>query len=234
MSTALLQSLKVITTLDNEKYINVDLRNPEGVDRAISLDLVGSNLAQFVVAQRIGLVSDIFHTPFKGKCFTFIRHPIERAISVFYALKDSPWEHSFKEQFVDMTIEDYAFSEYLESNWLTRTLTNKMSGRIDINDLDNAKDFLDKKCLIGLTEEFDESHERFMKYFGWDSSNTLICEDEVKLEYELDANQNRHGRNLGRISQKVYDRISDMNELDIKLYEYALELFEAQKSLLVY
>lgn len=224
--------MEVVTTLDDEKYVNVDLRSKEGIDRAIQLDLIGSNLADLVVAQEMSLVSEIFHSPFKGKCFTLIRHPIERAVSVFYALKETPWDHSFKDEFADMTIEDYVFSKYLESNWLTRMLTNKMNGPIDINDFDNAKEFLSRKCLIGLTDEFDESHERFMRYFGWDVSYDAVCEDEVKLANEKDANQDRQ-RNLekSKLSQKVYDQISDMNELDIRLYEYALELYEEQKDL---
>ena len=158
----------MIETPSSDHYVNVDMRTPEGIYRATELNFVDSKLAGAIFATRIYLASEVFHPPYRGICFTFLRHPIDREVSLFYALKDSPWENSFKEEFSDMSLQDFVFSKYLESNWLTRMLTNKMSGPINVDDLNDAKKFLKTKCLIGLTDKFDESHDRIEKYFGCD------------------------------------------------------------------
>ncbi len=221
--------MDIITTPSNEKFVNVDLRTEEGIKRANELDFVGSNLADVVFTSRINLASSIFDPPYRGKCFTLLRDPIERATSVFYALKNSPWETSFKEEFSRMTIEQYAFSEYIESNWLTRMINNKMRGKITDDDLETAKRFLGEKCLIGLTAEFDQSFERVQEYFGWESTADASCVEELKDSHD---NQDSQNRNLApSISKVVYDQFYKQNTLDIQLYEYALELFDKQQSL---
>ena len=219
--------MEVITTPSDEKFVNVELRTPGGIARAIDLDLVGSELAEVIFASRIVQVSNVYHTPYRGKCFTLLRDPVDRAISLFYALKDSPWEHSFKKEFSDMTLEDYAFSKYIESNWLTRMLTNTMSGAIGDDELENAKHFLKNKCLIGLTDTFDESHERFERYFGWDDTIYDDCQNELK-ERNKQNNEDRHLDSI--VSQTVLDQLRKQNELDILLYEYAIEIYKEQES----
>ena len=151
--------------------------------------------------------------------------------SLFYALKDFllTWENSFQQEFSHMTIEQYAFSEYLESNWLTRMISNKMTGEITDDDLEKAKLFLREKCLIGLTEKFDESYGRVQKYFGWESTTDVSCEKELKGSKD---NQDSLNRNLApSISKMVYDQFFKHNALDIQLYEYAHQVFDEQESL---
>ena len=43
------------------------------------------------------------------------------------------------QQLTSGSLEDYVSNKYSESNWLTRMLTNKMSGRVDEDDLNDAK-----------------------------------------------------------------------------------------------
>ena len=123
------------------------------------------------------------------------------------------------QQLTSGSLEDYVSNKYSESNWLTRMLTNKMSGRVDEDDLNDAKRFIEMKCLIGLTDMYQESYERVEKYFGWINTTNATCENELKLSRRLyDEN----------ISNLVYDQLHKQNELDINLYEFAMDLYEKQ------
>ncbi len=227
--------LEVVTTESNEQYVNVDLKTPQGVSRAIELDFVGNKLAGVISSSRIHLTSEVFHPPYRGKCFTFLRHPIDRAISLFYTLKDSPWEGSFKDEFSKMSLEDYTFSAYAESNWLTRMLTNKMTGPITMDDLEDAKTFLKTKCLIGLTSKFNESHDRVEKYFGWNSNSEadMTCEKEL-LDMSTKGPNPQRALEEETVSKVVLDQLYKLNQFDIRLYEYAIELYNKQAKLFVF
>merc|ERR1719215_2210038 len=68
-----------------------------------------------------------------------------------------------------MTLSDYIHSEYAESNWLTRFLTNRRrDGVLGYEQVAVAKELLRRKFLVGLYDSFEESVMRMEKYFGWE------------------------------------------------------------------
>ena len=64
-----------------------------------------------------------------ARMFTIVRHPIERVQSLFYSLSIS--EH--------ISLEMWARSRRVESNRLTRFLSNQLEGELTQNHLDTAK-----------------------------------------------------------------------------------------------
>jgi hypothetical protein len=166
----------------------------------------------------------------KGRCFTLLRHPVKRAISMFYYLRDATWEHTYSEVYKSMTIEEYAVSQYAEDNWMVRFLTNEMNGILNDGHLDLAKQILQSKCLVGLLEEFTQSVKRFDRYFGWDQtdfqggpvpmSDRGMCEARV-----MSKPDNVHEHPNHEEGSEVWVKLMEKNVLDMGLYEHAVELF---------
>ena len=115
-----------IVQLDNgNRYVNVDVSQPDGIQHAHDLGFASSGLADVALSSRFHNAAILF-TPndsaqsdvAKGRCFTLLRHPVKRAISMFYYLRSATWENTYNKIYQNMTIEDYAISQYAEDNWI--------------------------------------------------------------------------------------------------------------------
>lgn len=107
-----IKELKVISFSDHN-YTNVNIATPEGIKHASNLGLVPSHLADTIVSAHVDLIPSLFNANDKGRAFVLLRHPVDRAASMFYFLKDSGYL-----PLKNMTVDDYAKSEYIENNWL--------------------------------------------------------------------------------------------------------------------
>ena len=94
----------------------VDTTTPQGIDRAISMGLLrdGNALPEIIFSPYLHESSNLFKdTSYQGRIFCVFRHPIERAVSLFYYLKKASWEPTFSVQLEQIeSIEDYAISEF--------------------------------------------------------------------------------------------------------------------------
>lgn len=73
--------------VDGSNFVNVDTTTIEGIERANNLNLVGSELAEVIVIQHLYEAERLFDPSHRGRLFAVFRHPIERAISMFYYLQ---------------------------------------------------------------------------------------------------------------------------------------------------
>eukprot|EP01082_Thalassiosira_pseudonana_P012992 g12180.t1.1.5e17418b g12180 g12180.t1 contig6:1386227-1387766(-) len=123
--------LEVVKLDNGNRYVNVDMSNPDGIGHAQELGFGQSGLADVIMTSWLHPTAIVFgsggddvddtadgYEIHRGRCFTLVRHPIRRAISMFYYLKDATWEHTFSEVYKTMTIEEYAESQYSEDNWM--------------------------------------------------------------------------------------------------------------------
>jgi len=223
------QYLEVFEPFPGERFVNVELRSPKGIQRAIELDIIGSGLVDAVFASRLYQVKDVFHPPKnQGRCFTLFRHPVERAVSLFYYLQDASHENSYNQEISAMTIEDYVLSSKVESDWMVRSLVGKLEGgRVTEDDLFHAKGFIESKCLIGLTSKYSESYKRFENYFELGPSDDINCENKVMGELA------RTAKSHPKVAQdsETWAKFEERNQFDLKLYNYAVQLFEEQKKI---
>ena len=205
------------------------MTSKSGIQRAIDLKLVESRLADIVLTPLINEASSIFDSPKnQGKCFTLMRHPILRAISVFYFLQKLSKENPSLNDFASMTIEEYASSTKVENNWMVRQLNQKASGGIlNDDDLQRAKQFLTTKCLVGLTSDFNESVTRFETFFRWTHVNqeeTRACQEEIVRKHTSGSEHERFEED-----SQVWKLLLEQNRFDMALYEYAVKLFNAHQ-----
>ena len=153
-----------------------------------------------------------------SRMFTIIRHPIERVQSLFYSLSIS--EH--------ISLEMWARSRRVESNRLTRFLSNQLEGELTQNHLNTAKEVLRRKCIVGLFEEKVDSWLRFQRYFQWKSrSKDTECIDRY-LSYDW---KNKRLHPTVEEGSNVWNLLLSQNEFDMEIYHFALRLYEEQKVL---
>jgi hypothetical protein len=126
--------------LTDFRLFAVDVSTPKGIEEAASLGLAISGLADIISSPFIYETTTLFQeTPAAGKCFTLLRHPVDRAISQyhFYQKEDSVTPNN--KQYQGMTIDEFA-EAVAENNWMVRFLTGKRSGTLSWHDLEAAKE----------------------------------------------------------------------------------------------
>jgi hypothetical protein len=156
---------------------------------------------------------------------------------LFYYLKDATWEHTYSEAYKNMTIEEYATSDYSEDNWMTRFLCNEMSGLLTERHLDLAKQVLESKCLVGLMEKFMPSFKRFNKYFKWsdtDFDGPVPMKNRGPCVTRVMKNpDNAHSHQTYDEGGQVWNLLMQRNRYDMSLYNHAVHLFHDVQSNLV-
>ena len=190
--------LRVVTTEQGAKFVNVDLTTEHGVKQAAELDLIGSGLADVILAPNLNLVTDNLLSSKLGraaKAFAVFRHPIERAVSIFHYLAIADWEPTYDPSLANMTIEEWTVSGRSPNNMMTRTLCGMTKGdRLSEDHLEFAKNLIQRKFVVGLTTEMKLSWKRFRYYFGWTNSTYKHSETCLARLVKSGANSNRHSK----------------------------------------
>ena len=222
------QQLRIVVAADGRKYVNVDVTTPEGILQASQLGFATANLADVILSPEIHAVSQslVNSDTNRGRLFAMFRHPMQRAISIFYYLKQATWEPTYNPLYATMTIDEYVNSDFCESNWMVRTLVNKMTGPLEPGDVFVAQEILRRKCLVGLMEEFEESVVHFHGYFGFGDAEALSCARHNFARKGRNPNLQSHASLLKDTT--TWARLEQKNALDLMLYEYAVKLFEEQ------
>ncbi|KAL7431616.1 hypothetical protein ACHAXH_001535 [Discostella pseudostelligera] len=237
--------LRIVISEDGRKYVNVDVTTPEGIHRASQLGFASSQLADVIFTPLIGESAESLfsnnnddttaaRSSRKGRMFALFRHPIQRVTSIFYYLQSAMWEPTYNPEYAQWTLHEYANSPYCESNWMVRSLVQKMTGPLVPEDVLIAQEILRRKCLVGFMEEMEESIRRFHSYFHSrylgmeeDGNEALYCAIEHFAKKGL-SGQNSHGHPTLDETSETYEILATKNQLDIRLYEFAKELFVEQ------
>lgn len=114
---------------------------------------------------------------------------------------------------------------------MTRFLSNTLSGELMPEHEAIAKEVLRTKCLIGLLRDKTETMRRLEIFFHVKANERTQRREECqeKLLYWDWPGKNRH--ELVVPSSEAWDTLYKQNTFDLRLYEYAEQLFEAQGKL---
>ena len=101
-------ALRLIDTGD-AKALNVDISTVAGLERARSLDLLGREYADALLSTLLYPSSTLLveQSEHPGRMFTLIRHPVERAVSLFHYIQDTQWRNkdTFQKELSELTLE---------------------------------------------------------------------------------------------------------------------------------
>lgn len=230
------------------KYVNVNTISWKGVDRAASMGLAESNLAEVVVTPIIHKVAaDVFSPHHRALLFTVFRHPVDRLVSQYYYLQEASWEKTYNPDIAKETLGEYA-RKY--DNRVLRQLIGKdiKWTAITQSDLDVAKEVVRTRMLVGLMSDVEGSMRRFIQYFGWEDRDDFNIDEYSKcMEEEFPKVDDREGFSGGDGAShgnyksgnkhkhpKVekgspdWEEVAQVNKWDIELYDYILKVYEEQ------
>jgi hypothetical protein len=158
----------------------------------------------------------------------FFRDPVERVISEYYWVlrRRTNYAHDFVVR-NNISLEDYVKKGVWRAwNGQTRFIRRVPEvsppgyGPVTLtdHDLNIAKQNLSENFIIGLMERFDESLILLKRMLAWRTIDILYVKQNVA--------ENRPPKD--RIDSETTKLIEEHNELDIKLYEFAKQVFEEQ------
>jgi hypothetical protein len=213
--------------------VNADASSSGGIARINKLGLLRDHIPNLVIdTSRVFEALSILNPERRGRFFVAMRDPVERAVSKYYYTKIATWERNWHPDIVNMTMLEFTESRYCYDNWITRRLVNKMEPGLDLTpeDLAIAKEILRQKALILLTNDMTQSSVRLVKYFGWPTSEyQQWCMNKFAVEEPINTNPHP----VPDRNSREWQAIREKNIFDVQLYDYALQLFEAQSALIM-
>jgi hypothetical protein len=216
-----------VLTVQESKYVNVDTTTIPGIQRAVDMGLAHSGLSDLIVSSYFHESAALFDLEHQGRAFIVLRNPIERAVSMYYHRL-----HELHDLDETVSIEMYAQGNGIENNWMTRFLANRMTGELTKEDLEQAKEILKEKFLIGFLDDLDESIYRIIKYNGWkyalDETEKMKQEDCINDLIKVGDNINAEEYEVPKRGTQAYALIIWQTQFDSKLYDFAKELFDDQ------
>ena len=101
-----------VVEIQGAKYVNVDTTSIDGLHRAANFGLAESGLADLITSSYFGDVGMLFELEHKGRAFTILRHPLERAVSHYWSATRGD------RAYIDpsVTLEDYAGGNGIENS----------------------------------------------------------------------------------------------------------------------
>ena len=107
-----------------------------------------------------------------------------------------------------------------------------MEGEITKEHLEQAKEILKRKFLVGFLDDGEETVYRIMKYFEWafddDETKRMQQEECIVDHIKEKTNPNEVEYELPKRGSQANALIKWQTRFDVKLYDYARKLFEEQ------
>lgn len=235
------------------KVVNVDTTIRPGIIRAKRLGLVQSHTSDLIFTMEPQFAGqELYDEENKGRFMALFRHPVDRALSMFFYLQSATWERTYRPEWANMTVLEWAKLPNAEEDYMVHKLVGKRFGdTIDEMDLIVAKELVRQRFIVGLMGEMNESIRRFNIVLGVDTENerSQQCMEEFGLvdapppaedgERKLEGvkthatdkkNSNKHPK--FEEGSPEYEIVAGRNKLDMLLYKYIESLFESQKEII--
>ena len=220
-----------VADTDRSPFVNIDSTTVAGIQRARDMGFADAQLADVVVSPFVFDPNELFTPTARGRLFSVFRHPIERAVSMFYYIRVADWEPSYKPELKDWTLEQYATSDVVENNWMTRQLSNQLGGELTDGDLQSAMEVIRSKTLVGLMSKIEPSMTRFEKFFRWtyrvNPANQEICRERMMGG---GSNSNKANKKPLAEGDEAWGLLALQNNYDLQLYAYIENLFDEQEA----
>mmetsp|Transcript_26917 Transcript_26917/g.39000 ORF Transcript_26917/g.39000 Transcript_26917/m.39000 type:complete len:410 (-) Transcript_26917:472-1701(-) len=222
-----------------QRFVNVDVSTPEGLQRASYLGFGRANIAEVMFSPYLFKSAAVFEGPtYRGRAFGLFRDPVDREVSRFYYRRGAEHEvanaNTYLPELNFITIAKYSLTSFWEGNAVVRMLADlKENQKPTYEDLELAMEIVRRKILVGLMDHMEESIAIFDQYFGFQPGLNF---DE---QWYMDCRTNKAfgGANHNTKKKKVdpesgtYKNLARRNRYDRELYSYVVHLFETRKQL---
>lgn len=230
---------------NGRKYVNVDTTTTTGIDRAYSMRLVPFGVADVIYSPLLHDASSLFSQRNQARLFMMLRHPVEAQFARFRLLRstsarDMPERH---DELSKMSYLEFASSDFVDDNWITRALVHKMYGEVlTPQDMETAKEILRRKAIIGLYDDAYVSFKKYARYFNWDQLRTggYFTDDANQCFRDMIEVAKSKDEVLGTLNLKEEEAKEDSdawktllgrNTYDYELYMYGKHLYKYQLGL---
>ncbi len=105
-----------VADTDRSPFVNIDSTTVAGIRHARDMQFADTQLADVVVSPFVFEPNELFTTTVRGRLFSVFRHPIKRAVSMFYYIRVANWEPSYEPELKDWMLEQYVVSNTVENN----------------------------------------------------------------------------------------------------------------------
>lgn len=103
--------------------------------------------------------------------FPYNSHPIDRLVSKFYYLQTATWENTYRPEWKDLSLLEWATSHNADENHMVKKiLGKKLNDEAGLTDLIAAKEIIRHKFFVGKMDDMEESIKRFNIVMGVDNS----------------------------------------------------------------
>lgn len=217
--------------------VNVDTTIRPGIVRARKMGLVQSRKADLIFTMEPAFAGEqLFDPQNKGRIMALFRNPVDRLVSKFYYLQTATWERTYKPEWKDLSIVEWAELPSEDENFMVRKLSGKRFNEpVNEMDLILAKEFVRQRVVVGLIREMTESFRRFNIAMNVDvqEERNHRCMEEYFGKKDKDSgvkNSNKHSK-VGEGSPE-WRALAQKNHLDMILYAYTEKLFDEQKEII--
>ncbi|HVI81399.1 MAG TPA: sulfotransferase family 2 domain-containing protein [Chthoniobacterales bacterium] len=167
------------------------------------------------------------HLPGRSTYITFLREPVARALSFYHYARSHPEHYLYP-----LLGDDHVDLKILlrQRTPTTHELFNLQTSMVAGDEWDDPERPADRAALerakqnlrshfdvVGLTEEFDTSLRLLRRRFGW------------KVRFYTRKNVTRRKDQIDNLDPETHSLLREANALDIELYQFARELFDAQR-----
>lgn len=216
------------------KSIDIESR-PQEILRQKDMGLVSSGKIDVMFSAFPGFaIEHLFDPSHKARVVAMFRHPVDRLISKFYYLQVATWERTYRPEWKNMDILDWAKSCNMDNDFMVKKLAGKVQRmKATRKDLSLAKETIRSRFVVGLMEEMEESIQRFNTVIGINDDNTVrhkTCMEQYFGKESKKKNSNSHPK--VEKDSPAWQLLAEKNSFDIELYEYILELFEEQREII--
>lgn len=177
----------------------------------------------------------------RGRILALFRHPIDRVVSKFYYLQTATWERTYRPEWAELTIMEWAQKPSEDENFMVRKLVGKSFGDpVDLHDLIVAKELVRQRVVVGLMSEMEESFKRFNIVLGVDENEARNkkCmdeffgkeEEEVRKDHENEGQATGEGETVVKKNSNAHPKVR--NQVNQPFLNYFVEsAFESSHTL---